>query len=328
MQRLDPDDPMRGFLRIEPESEPGSVFAYNNGATYTLGAILQERAGQSLADYLQPRLFDPLGHRPAALGHPRASPDGLLRTAPDHRGAGPVRSVLPPARQLVGVTPFCRPVGWPRRRAVHTANPGEPEPDWQRGYGYQFWRSRHGYRADGAFGQFALVLPEQDAVVVTTGETETMQPILDAVWAHLIPAFDGPVADDDDDRLAERLADLALPVEGAASYPGDDWVTSCVLTEQPDGWVLGLTDPDQRLAVGCGNRRWQRTSVPVGDGMALVVEAQGRWTDPETFVAELVFVHTPHRLTITFTPRTGSSSARWRTVPLGRVSLARLATPG
>jgi hypothetical protein len=59
----------------------------------------------------------------------------------------------------------------------------------------------------------------------------------------------------------------------------------------------------------------------------VVVEAQGRWTDSETFTAELVFVHTPHRVTITFTPRTGSSSARWRTVPLGRVSLARLATP-
>jgi hypothetical protein len=29
--------------------------------------------------------------------------------------------------------------------------------DWQQGYGYQFWISRHGYRGDGAFGQFCLV---------------------------------------------------------------------------------------------------------------------------------------------------------------------------
>ena len=49
---------------VEPESPPGSVFAYNNGATYTLGAIVQKRTGQSLTGYLQPRLFDPLGIAP------------------------------------------------------------------------------------------------------------------------------------------------------------------------------------------------------------------------------------------------------------------------
>ncbi|MCW6004179.1 hypothetical protein K1W54_06235 [Micromonospora sp. CPCC 205371] len=43
--------------------------------------------------------------------------------------------------------------------------------DLRHGYGYQFWRSRHGYRADGAFGQFCLVLPEHDAVVAITSGT-------------------------------------------------------------------------------------------------------------------------------------------------------------
>ena len=38
-------------------------------------------------------------------------------------------------------------------------------PDWRQGYGFQFWMSRHGYRGDGAYGQFCEVLPEQDAVV-------------------------------------------------------------------------------------------------------------------------------------------------------------------
>ena len=52
-----------------------------------------------------------------------------------------------------------------------------------------------------------------------------------------------------------------------------------------------------------------------------MIEAQGRWTDPETFTAELIFVHTPHRMTVSYTPRTGSSSARWRSVPLGATSL-------
>ena len=104
-------------------------------------------------------------------------------------------------------------------------------------------------------------------------------------------------------------------------------MTACEVTEQPGGWDLRLTAGDHPLAVGCGHRQWHRTSAPLGDGLGLTVEAQGRWTDPQTFTAELIFVHTPHRMTVSYTPGTGSSSARWRSVPLGRVSLARLATP-
>jgi hypothetical protein len=79
--------------------------------------------------------------------------------------------------------------------------------------------------------------------------------------------------------------------------------------------------------IGCGDREWRRTSVPVGNGLGLTVEAQGHWTDRETFTAELIFVHTPHRMTVSYMPGTGSSSASWRTTPLGPVSLVRLATP-
>ena len=64
MEQHDRSEPVRSFLGLEPESPPGSTFAYNNGATYTLAAILQARTGQSLTGYLQPRLFDPLGIAP------------------------------------------------------------------------------------------------------------------------------------------------------------------------------------------------------------------------------------------------------------------------
>ena len=186
---LDPDEPVRGFLRLPPESEPGSVFAYNNGATYVLAAILQRCTGESLTGYLQPRLFDPLGIAPPhwdTLGGPRQvgfsglhlPTEAIARFAELYRRDGRWRG-----RQVL-------PAGWAAQATrAHTANPAEPNPDWRRGYGYQFWRSLHGYRADGAYGQFGLVLPEQEAVVVTTAETENMQGLLDAVWTHLVPAF-------------------------------------------------------------------------------------------------------------------------------------------
>ena len=61
--------------------------------------------------------------------------------------------------------------------------------DWQQGYGFQLWMSQHGYRGDGAFGQYMVVLPEYDAVVAMFSCIERMQIILDAMWEHLLPAM-------------------------------------------------------------------------------------------------------------------------------------------
>src|ERR1044072_4950576 len=57
----DPAEPVRGFLLTPPDRDPGTVFAYNQPATYSLAAIVQRVPGQSLTDYLRPRLFEPLG---------------------------------------------------------------------------------------------------------------------------------------------------------------------------------------------------------------------------------------------------------------------------
>ncbi|EOZ98117.1 Beta-lactamase class C and other penicillin binding protein [Indibacter alkaliphilus LW1] len=62
--------------------------------------------------------------------------------------------------------------------------------DWLQGYGYQLWRSRHNsYRADGRNGQFILVLPEKNALIVSTADIPNMQAELNLIWEHLLPAF-------------------------------------------------------------------------------------------------------------------------------------------
>jgi CubicO group peptidase (beta-lactamase class C family) len=68
---------------------------------------------------------------------------------------------------------------------------GNPkESDWVQGYGYQIWRCRHNaFRADGAVGQFIIVLPEKDAVVVTTANIKDMQGEINLIWKYLLPAF-------------------------------------------------------------------------------------------------------------------------------------------
>ena len=66
---------------------------------------------------------------------------------------------------------------------MQTANGSDPTSDWNQGYGYQFWRCRHGfYRGDGAFGQFCIVMPQYDAVVAITSGTGDMQAVMNLVW--------------------------------------------------------------------------------------------------------------------------------------------------
>lgn len=60
--------------------------------------------------------------------------------------------------------------------------------DWRQGYGYQFWRCRrNASRGDGAFGQFCIVIPDQDAVIAITAGLQNMQQVLDLIWEELLP---------------------------------------------------------------------------------------------------------------------------------------------
>ena len=192
----------------------------------------------------------------------------------------------------------------------HVANPREPKLDWRQGYGYQFWRCRHhGYRGDGAYGQFCLVLPEQDAVVVITAATEDMQGILDAVWAQLLPALNNVEAL----PRAHATVDLENAAPGAElPFPAGERQPAAEL--HPDGWVLGeatgeraacrfrsgrsrtsddgglLTMADDRAGIsraGCGYQTWARTELEVSEGHRLQTAAAAAWTNPSTFTAEV-----------------------------------------
>lgn len=99
---------------------------------------------------------------------------------------------------------------------MQISNGDDPNNDWNQGYGYQFWRCRHGiYRGDGAFGQFCIIMPEQDAVIVMTSAAKQMDEVLNAVWDGLLPAFKEatpPLLTDSKvfGRLQNRLSSLTL----------------------------------------------------------------------------------------------------------------------
>ena len=179
-------------ILAEPlEFEPGTHFQYNSGASYLLSAIVQTLTGKTLLDYLTPRLFEPLGIRqPSWLLSPQGINTGgwglRLRT----EDLAKFGQLLLQRGQWDGAELV--PAKWvdeATTRQVSNGGPQAPD-DWTQGYGYQFWRCRHGaYRADGMLGQFCIVMPEQDAVLVLTGDLEDMAAELNLVWKHILPAL-------------------------------------------------------------------------------------------------------------------------------------------
>src|SRR6185503_3478784 len=177
------------FLAHPVPFKPGTHFMYNSPATYMLSAIVQKVTGTTVLDYLRPRLFDPLGfENPTWL----ASPQGVTTGAFGLRGRTEEIARFGQLYLQNGVWNGRRllPASWiAEATSLRTSNGSAPTSDWDQGYGYQFWRSRRGYRGDGAFGQYMLILPEQDVVVAITSGVRNMQSVMDLVWDKLLPAM-------------------------------------------------------------------------------------------------------------------------------------------
>jgi CubicO group peptidase (beta-lactamase class C family) len=341
-------EPVRGFLLIPPDRDPGTVFAYNQPATYTLGAIVQRQSGQSLTDYLRPRLLDPLGIGEVAwIQHPHGCDIGFsgLHATTDaiaRLGLLYLQDGVWEGRRLL-------PSSWvaeATRRHISTADgtTGGGAPDWQQGYGFQFWMGRHGYRGDGAYGQFCVVLPEHDAVIATTAATEQLQKVLDAMWRHLLPAF-GPRPltgrTDEEKALQHRLDRLALPPVDARPEPAEDpgrWpgarftprggrctdqptLTAVEVGEADGVWTVTLVEGEDRLALRLSGAGWATADGPVPTAVS------GGWTDADTLRVDVLFLETPHRLTVTCTLGDGTCTARWHTTPLHGGPLQRQRAP-
>jgi CubicO group peptidase (beta-lactamase class C family) len=355
----DPVEPVRGFLLIPPDREPGTVFAYSQPCTYALASIIQRNAGMPLTQYLRPRLFDPLG-----IGHvgwqtwPPGREQGFSGLHARTEDVAKLGQLYLQRGRWDGIQLI--PQEWvAEATSAQIQNPDEPNPDWRQGYGFQFWMARHGYRGDGAFGQFCVILPEHETVVVTTAWTLDMQAVLDAMWTHLLPGLGttAPHGGSAGRQLTNRLGRLALPAcdaTGSGLAPADltQWtgppfsitaragdgqvhppLRSVAVTPGPDGWQISLreaanslTFPVGTLPASTGN--WA-VSAPADDhGDTIPVAASGGWLDERTLRAEIIFLETPHRMDVTCFLAGRRADARWRHPPLHEGKLQDLHCPG
>ncbi|MFI9797189.1 serine hydrolase domain-containing protein [Streptomyces sp. NPDC052302] len=322
---LEPDDLVKGFLRLPFATPEGTRHVYDNSTTFLLARMVERVTGRALDDFLDDRLFKPMGVDHAEWDRVKSGAVfgfhglHLITEAVAAFGELLLRGGSWDGRELV-------PREWVElatRRHVDCEpfEEGTDNADFSCGYGYQFWRSRHGFHGHGALGQQCVVVPSHDLVVAVTAEGEA-QALFDALWDCLLPGLDLPGTDQDDEKLADRLRRLSLsPVPGSAGTPGS---VSAVLDASadasalPDGTLVTVESTDggwlvrfeSLFDVEVGHGDW-RESSPLGRP----VVAAGAWQD-STFVADLQVITTPHRVRLVVDRESGTASATWSTVPL------------
>ena len=302
------------FLAHPVPFKPGTHFLYNTSGTYMLSAIVQKATGSTVLDYLKPRLFEPLG-----IENPtwEMSPQGVstggyglsIRTEDIAKfGQLYLQKGKWNGKQLL-------PESWvAEATALQTSNGSNPKSDWDQGYGYQFWRARHNaYRGDGAFGQYCIVLPDQDAVIAITSGVGDMQSVLNLVWDKLLPAMKSeslPADESAQKELGKTLAALSMRVpEGSASpaegssktyeFPSNERKLETITIEKGEKddvtIVIRANGADQRIT--CGRGTWKKGRSAFGQLPEQPLAASGAWTGDDTFTAKVCLYETPFVVT-------------------------------
>ncbi len=342
----DAQDPLRGFFTLPPDAEPGTLFAYSQPPVLALATILQNLAGERLVDYLRPRVLDPLGiqdfrwsqHVPGTdLGFSgvHTNLDAIARLGQLYLDNGVADGV----RLL--------PEGWVAAAgSVQVANPQRVEPDWARGYGFQLWMSRHGYRGDGAFGQYMVVLPELDAVVALFSCTAVMQTVMDLIWEHLVPAMEGAgnathTPSPDDEALAERLINLALPTVqnrlggsfahldpaggnfASATFTPNSHRPATHIAVDPTGKLITVHEGESSTPLTLSLSTEWTIGADAAFASCATTSVDGR------VCVDVAVLETPHRLEIVLDPTAGTFTAEWPVVPLflGTAPLSSMRAP-
>jgi CubicO group peptidase (beta-lactamase class C family) len=299
------------FFKIPVVYAPGTYFLYSSAVTFMLSAIVTRTTGQSVRDFLQPRMFEPLG-----IGELQwdASPHGIssggnglswttvdsLKLGILHLNRGRWRG-----QQVLSES-------WVEQATRSQVPNGE--------YGFQWWidAKADAYIAEGAFGQFAIVFPKHGAVLAITAGVPRESPFYGLIFEHFPAAFgdsDYVASSADVRQLAARCEDLCLlpdavyqtsPVAQRISgqiygiEPNDDGALSVQIEISEDQLDFRLSDHRGNHRVIVGLREWIESTTGItgnklhheyqSDDMRVV--AHGRWRDEHTLEMTWQFVET------------------------------------
>lgn len=323
---------VKSFLSLPIKYKPGTKFLYNTLATYMLSAIVQKVTGQKVLDYLKPRLFEPLqiqgvdwevdprGINTGGWGL-RVKTEDMAKFGQLYLNGGNWngKQILPKEwiEEATTIKIEQQP-DFPQAK--------KDSSDWLQGYCYKFWRCRHNaFRADGAFGQYILMMPDQDAVIAITSETTDMQDELNLVWKYLLPAMHEhklPADKKAEMKLEQKLSSLALEApakrtdavlvknisgKAFAIEPNEKNIETISFRFKNNQCHLILKTGTSSYDLVLGSGKWE-TSETTRQGPYLLAKAKASyvglpplkvagaysWKDDHTLEMELRYIESPH----------------------------------
>ncbi len=200
-------------------ADPGKTFLYNNGASHLLSAILQQATGKTADEFAREYLFSRIGVKGWNwITDPQGVPLGYSEL------------YLAPRDMARFGFLYLHNGEWDGKRIVSAAwvkaSTQSYTPGSGSGYGYQWWTldfgglSPGGFGAEGTAGQFIIILPAQDLVVVFTGGLfENYKLPLDLVKLFILPVVRSPDPLPENAESFKRLDTLSQAIAHPAPKP-------------------------------------------------------------------------------------------------------------
>lgn len=178
------NDWLGSFLNASVNGKPGTEFQYNSLNTYVLSAIVTKRTGETLTEYLTPRLFGPLG---ITKYYWETCPKGITKGG---WGLFLCAEDMAKLGQL-----YLQRGKWNGQQLVSeywieisTARHLKTQNDTY-GYGYQLWMEQRpgSFEYNGMLGQNVIIYPDMDMILVTNaGNKEMFQ---DCIMLNIIRKY-------------------------------------------------------------------------------------------------------------------------------------------
>ena len=200
------EDRLKGFFTIPVKSAPGSVYCYDAGLSYVLGAIIEKVSGMKLVDYLEPRLFEPLhienpvweecdsGRALAGMGLNITLYDVLRFGIMLMQGGEFEGKRIVTEHWLLEITSYA-----------------DSEDSRSHYHNHFLVDSKGMYHAAGAFGQLCFIVPEQKLVIAVNSGTRNLSGLTEYIKKKLIPLFG-------DESLAENEESHSALIEYVKNY--------------------------------------------------------------------------------------------------------------
>ena len=297
-------DWVASFFHIAPDHPAGTVFHYDTSSPHVLCALVEKLTGKPMLTYIREDVLPEL----------KLSEEGFMLTDPFGVSMGG-SGLLCTSMDLMKIGYFLLHEGNINGRQViakkylqeacSALNPTivkAPVPGEAFGYGFQIWQhARCGYEAYGMGGQYILVVPEKNLILVTTADTQGY----DGGNAQIHSAFFEEVLDkicdepleehqDDFETLQELTENLSIAtVNGSLDSPYAEKInstayslyenqygfTQAALSISADHGTLYLTGDDRAWSIHFGFGRMADGTLPVCDQYYV---ASGAWLNEQT----------------------------------------------